>query len=125
MAKTRINVHLNTSFHFSVVIHYGQNSLPGWNTHTYKSTKKLSDSSLLQFPFLLQGTHAIFYGESTILSEVTRCLYPETTLTANLNTTGIPNNSVSTNHCSTLNTFIYECLFILRNPTAMKKKTCQ
>ena len=32
MAKTRINVHLNTSFHFSVVIHYGQNSLPEWNT---------------------------------------------------------------------------------------------
>lgn len=84
--------------------------------------KKKSDSSLLQFPFLLQGTHAIFYGESTILSEVTRCLYPETTLTANLNTTGIPNNSVSTNHCSTLNTFIHECLFILRNPTAIKKK---
>lgn len=89
---------------------------------TYKSTKKPSDSSLLQFPLYYKGHNAIFYGESTILSEVTRCLYPETTLTVILNTTGILNNSVSTNNCSTLDTFIYECLFILRNPTAMKKK---
>ena len=93
--------------------------------HKYKSTKKPSDCSPLQFPLYYKGHNAIFHGESTILSEVTRCLDPETTLTANLNTSGIPNNSVSTNQCSTLNTSIMNVLvFILRNPTAMKK-TCQ